>query len=133
VAIKKGKKGKYDRPQLTRRMQLFLDVARDRSMLGKSMALKDIAQECGLDQARPSKWMRTPAFREALSLLLRDVHAPLIEASIASLLQLAIRGNLHAFDKVMSWLERLGRIATRPPADMQASADVERVEVVNGL
>lgn len=137
---KKGKKGKSGEFALTRRMQLFLDTARDRGMSGKSMTLKDIAEACGLDPTRPSKWMRVPEFRVSLSLLIRDIHAPLIEASIAALLQQAVRGNLAAFDKVMTWLDRLGRIATRdqqaggPHSNAQPSADApERVELINGM
>ena len=137
---KKGKKGKLGEFALTRRMHLFLDTARDRGMSGKSMTLKDIAEACGLDPTRPSKWMRVPEFRASLSLLIRDIHAPLIEASIAALLQQAVRGNLAAFDKVMTWLDRLGRITTRDPqagtpsSNTQPSADSpERVELINGM
>lgn len=129
---KKGKKGKPQRTEVTRRMQLFLDTARDRGMTGKSMALKEIAESCGLDPTRPSKWMRIPAFREAFALLIRDVHAPLVEASIAALLQLAIRGNLLAFEKVMTWLERLGRLGIRlsdPRTSATAAPGVAGVEI----
>lgn len=82
----------------------------DWSTRGKPIVLKEIAAECGLEQTRPSKWMAIPEFRQALADVIRHSQPQLIEGAISSVLQMAAKGNLLAFDKVFDRLERLGRL-----------------------
>jgi hypothetical protein len=84
----------------TRLQQQFIDTAVEFACRGKRLVLKDIAVACGLAENRPSKWNTNPAFRDALTSALEGTHRHLAAAARTAVYNLAIAGNLAAFDRI---------------------------------
>lgn len=130
---RKGKKGKFAPWRPTRRMQLLLDTAEDWATRCKPLVLKDLADACGVEKTRPSKWMQFPEFREALALVIRRAQPALVESAITSVLQQAVKGNLLAFDRAMDRLERWGRVKTVFVAGDGSPTPGDSPQAVNGV
>lgn len=82
----------------------FLATCEEFASRGKRIVYKDIAEACEVHATTASKWMAHPEFRAAVGGTIRAAHPILIDAADNALLQLALTGNLLAYDKVMTEL-----------------------------
>jgi hypothetical protein len=81
-------------------MQRFIDAAVEHVCKGKRLIYSEIAIGCGLAANRPWKWNAYPEFKNAMRAALEETHGHLAAAARTSLYQMAIAGNLAAYDRI---------------------------------
>jgi hypothetical protein len=114
-------------------MWVYFHKCVELAAVGKGHSQQEIADAAGLSVFQVSRWHQRPEFHQALAATFRHVQLVGFERAMNALLRLGERGNVLAFSTVRDTLERMGRIAVVAAPGAQASADVDRVEVVNGL